>query len=65
MTFDVRDVADVNISELSMPDALKSQNGKHIHNSQHPFSDTSVGLAKVLIVRAYELVHELHQSTRV
>jgi hypothetical protein len=32
MTFNVRDVADVNISELSIPDAIKSQNGKHSHN---------------------------------
>ena len=37
MTFNVRDVADVNISELSIPDALKSQNGKHIRNIHLPF----------------------------
>lgn len=29
MTFNVRDVADVNISELSIPDPVKPQNGKH------------------------------------
>lgn len=32
MIFNVRDVADVNISELSIPDAARSQNGKHGHN---------------------------------
>jgi hypothetical protein len=34
MTFNVRDVVDVNISDLSIPDAVKSQNGKHNHNFQ-------------------------------
>jgi Ataxin 2 SM domain len=34
MTFNVRDVADVNISELSIPDAIKSQNGEQSHNIQ-------------------------------
>lgn len=29
MTFHVRDVADVNISELTIPDPVKPQNGKH------------------------------------
>ena len=32
MTFNVRDVADVDISELSIPDAIKSQNGKPYNN---------------------------------
>lgn len=65
MTFNVRDVADVNILEPSIPDALKSQNGKHLHSIQRPFHDALVGLAEVLIVRVYELVHELRQSTLV
>ena len=58
MTFNVRDVADVNISELSIPDAVRTQNGKHTFNLQVRSPVAQARVAMVL-VRIYEIVHDL------
>jgi hypothetical protein len=56
MTFNVRDVVDVNIFELNIPDAVKTQNGKRSHNAQVHFILSNLAFTKMLLARVCWLV---------
>lgn len=60
MTFNIRDVVEVNISELSIPDVVKTQNGKHSHNVKSSLYIEQVDVfAETLLARVCCLIHPL------